>query len=162
MGAIYKHMKVTFYRVNQIAFCKETLTTFGLYPTIRLSLCHPERSGIAIKWRTKKPMNAAQSNPEGAPAGGISALTQGQAFTGHLTLGTPFMPRARTVSVRARVFYEPSTTSGRSKSDDGAGVGSGSGSGSGSGVGSGVGSGSGSCGKSGAGGVGISSPPLMR
>ena len=77
MGAIYKHMKVTFYRVNQIAFCKETLTTFGLYPTIRLSLCHPERSGIAIKWRTKKPMNAAQSNPEGAPAGGISALTQG-------------------------------------------------------------------------------------
>ena len=88
------------------------------------------------------------------PPAGISALTQGQAFTGHLTLGTPFMPRARTVSVRARVFYEPSTTSGRSKPDDGTGVGLGSGSG--------VGSGSGSCGKSGAGGVGISSPPLMR
>ena len=41
---------------------------------IGFSLCHPERSGTDIKNQAIKPNIAAQSNPEGAPAGGISAL----------------------------------------------------------------------------------------
>ncbi len=48
-----------------------------LYCTIHAKispLCHSERSGIAMQWRVRKPTNAAESNPEGAPAGGISAL----------------------------------------------------------------------------------------
>ena len=43
------------------------------YATIGL-LCHSERSGTDIKKQVIKPKNAAESNPEGAPAGGISAL----------------------------------------------------------------------------------------
>ena len=39
-----------------------------------IPLCHSERSGIAMQGRTLKPTIAAESNPEGAPAGGISAL----------------------------------------------------------------------------------------
>ena len=36
--------------------------------------CHSERSGTTVQQRTLKPTIAAQSNPAGAPAGGISAL----------------------------------------------------------------------------------------
>ena len=39
--------------------------------------CHSERSGTDIKKQVIKPKNAAESNPEGAPAGGISALVYG-------------------------------------------------------------------------------------
>ena len=39
--------------------------------------CHSERSGTDIKKQVIKPKNAAESNPEEAPAGGISALVQG-------------------------------------------------------------------------------------
>ena len=39
--------------------------------------CHSERSGITMQGRTRKPIIAAESNPEGAPAGGISALEYG-------------------------------------------------------------------------------------
>ena len=37
-------------------------------------LCHSERSGTTARRRARKPTIAAESNPEGAPAGGISAL----------------------------------------------------------------------------------------
>ena len=37
-------------------------------------LCHSERSGTDIKNQAIKSKTAAESNPEGAPAGGISAL----------------------------------------------------------------------------------------
>ena len=40
-------------------------------------LCHSERSGTTVQRRTLKSIIAAESNPEGAPAGGISALVQG-------------------------------------------------------------------------------------
>ena len=36
--------------------------------------CHSERSGTDIKNQAIKSNIAAKSNPEGAPAGGISAL----------------------------------------------------------------------------------------
>ena len=39
-----------------------------------IPLCHSERSGIAMQGRVQEPIIAAESNPEGAPAGGISAL----------------------------------------------------------------------------------------
>ena len=40
-------------------------------------LCHSERSGTDIENQAIKSKNAAESNPEGAPAGGISALVYG-------------------------------------------------------------------------------------
>ena len=40
-------------------------------------LCHSERSGTTVQRRTHKSTIAAESNPEGAPAGGISALVYG-------------------------------------------------------------------------------------
>ena len=40
-------------------------------------LCHSERSGITMQGRAQNPTIAAESNPEGAPAGGISALVYG-------------------------------------------------------------------------------------
>ena len=40
-------------------------------------LCHSERSGTDIENQAIKSKNAAESNPEGAPAGGISALAYG-------------------------------------------------------------------------------------
>ena len=40
--------------------------------------CHSERSGTDIENQAIKSKNAAESNPEGAPAGGISALVYGR------------------------------------------------------------------------------------
>ena len=37
-------------------------------------LCHSERSGTTAKNQAIKSNNAAESNPAGAPAGGISAV----------------------------------------------------------------------------------------
>ncbi len=51
-----------------------------LYCTIHAKispLCHSERSGTTVQRRMLKPIIAAESNPEGAPAGGISALVYG-------------------------------------------------------------------------------------
>ena len=47
-----------------------------IYATIS-PLCHSERSGTDIENQAIKSKNAAESNPEGAPAGGISALVYG-------------------------------------------------------------------------------------
>ena len=40
-------------------------------------LCHSERSGTDVEKQAIKSIIAAESNPEGAPAGGISALVYG-------------------------------------------------------------------------------------
>ena len=45
--------------------------------------CHPERSGMTDGRASNTALPAAESNPEGAPAGGISAVTQGQQSVGN-------------------------------------------------------------------------------
>ena len=57
------------------------VTLTDSYCTIHVKIsppCHSERSGTDIENQAIKSKNAAESNPEGAPAGGISALVYGR------------------------------------------------------------------------------------
>ena len=63
------------YHYNDWSIPHVTLT--DSYCTIHVKIsppCHSERSGTDIENQAIKLRNAAESNPEGAPAGGISAL----------------------------------------------------------------------------------------
>ena len=51
--------------------------TILYYPRNKHPACHSERSGTDIGNQAIKSRTAAESNPEGAPAGGISALVYG-------------------------------------------------------------------------------------
>ena len=51
--------------------------TILYYPRNKHPACHSERSGTDIGNQAIKSRTAAESNPEGAPAGGISALMHG-------------------------------------------------------------------------------------
>ena len=51
--------------------------TILYYPRNKHPACHSERSGTDIGNQAIKSRTAAESNPEGAPAGGISALAYG-------------------------------------------------------------------------------------
>ena len=51
--------------------------TILYHPRNKYPACHSERSGTDIQNQAIKIRTAAESNPAGAPAGGISALTYG-------------------------------------------------------------------------------------
>ena len=61
-------------------------------------LCHPERSGTDIEKQAIKSKIAAESNPEGAPAGGISAPCKKSNSSQQVTF-----PRTGTI----RVLFRP-------------------------------------------------------